>query len=61
MAELLEENEIGLWAESNYGHNIWANKIAVKVVLKGYRIRRALASARTLCPFPEYCPVFHKG
>ncbi|KAG2739454.1 hypothetical protein P692DRAFT_201811514 [Suillus brevipes Sb2] len=34
---------------------------AVKVVLKGYRIRRALASARALCPFPEYCPVFHKG
>jgi hypothetical protein len=33
----------------------------IKVVLKGYWIRRALASARTLCPFPEYCPVFHKG
>jgi hypothetical protein len=28
---------------------------------QGYRIRRALASARALCPFPEYCPVFHKG
>jgi len=32
--------------------------ISVKVVLKGYRIRRASASARTLCPFPEYSPVF---
>jgi hypothetical protein len=32
--------------------------LTVKVVLKGYRIRRALASARTLCPFPEYSPVF---
>jgi hypothetical protein len=32
--------------------------ILVKVVLKGYRIRRASASARTLCPFPEYSPVF---
>jgi hypothetical protein len=32
--------------------------VAVKVVLKGYRIQRALASARTLCPFPEYSPVF---
>jgi hypothetical protein len=30
----------------------------VKIVLSGYRIRRALASARMLCPFPEYCPVF---
>ncbi|KAG1887859.1 hypothetical protein F4604DRAFT_1675004 [Suillus subluteus] len=30
----------------------------VKTVLKGYRIRRALASARALCPFPEYCPLF---
>jgi hypothetical protein len=30
----------------------------VKVVLKGYRIRRALASARTLCPFPKYSPLF---
>jgi len=30
----------------------------VKVVLKGYWIRRALASARTLCPFPKYSPVF---
>jgi hypothetical protein len=29
----------------------------VKVILKGYRIRRALASARTLCPFPEYSPL----
>jgi hypothetical protein len=35
--------------------------LPVKVVLKGYQIQRALASARTLCPFPEYCPVFHKG
>jgi len=25
---------------------------------KGYRIQRALASACTLCPFPEYSPVF---
>jgi hypothetical protein len=33
-------------------------KKVVKIVLSGYRIRRALASARTLCPFPEYCPVF---
>jgi hypothetical protein len=30
----------------------------VKVVLKGYQIRRALASARTLCHFPEYSPLF---
>jgi hypothetical protein len=30
----------------------------VKIVLSGYWIRRALASARMLCPFPEYCPVF---
>jgi hypothetical protein len=30
----------------------------VKVVLKGYQIQRALASARTLCPFPEYSPLF---
>jgi hypothetical protein len=30
----------------------------VKVVLKGYWIRRASASARTLCPFPEYSPLF---
>jgi len=30
----------------------------VKVVLKGYRIQRALASACMLCPFPEYSPVF---
>ena len=29
---------------------------SVKVVLSDYRIRRALASARTLCPFPKYCP-----
>jgi hypothetical protein len=28
MAELLDESEIGLWKESNYGHNVWANKIA---------------------------------
>jgi hypothetical protein len=33
-------------------------KQPVKIVLLGYRIQRALASARTLCPFPEYCPVF---
>jgi len=33
----------------------------VKVVLKRYRIRRASASACTLCPFPKYCPVFQKG
>ncbi|KAG1843551.1 hypothetical protein F4604DRAFT_1938080 [Suillus subluteus] len=32
--------------------------VIVKTVLKGYRIRRALASARALCPFPEYCPLF---
>jgi hypothetical protein len=31
---------------------------SVKVVLKGYRIRRASASAHTLCPFPEYSPLF---
>jgi len=30
----------------------------VKVVLKRYWIRRASASARMLCPFPEYSPVF---
>jgi hypothetical protein len=33
-------------------------KNGVKVVLKGYRIQRASASARTLCPFPEYSPIF---
>jgi hypothetical protein len=32
--------------------------VFVKIVLSGYWIQRALASARTLCPFPEYCPVF---
>jgi hypothetical protein len=32
--------------------------VGVKVVLKGYRIRRALASACMLCPFPEYSPLF---
>jgi hypothetical protein len=32
--------------------------LIVKVVLKGYQIRRASASARTLCPFPEYSPIF---
>ncbi|KAG1882772.1 hypothetical protein F4604DRAFT_1577157 [Suillus subluteus] len=32
--------------------------MTVKTVLKGYQIRRALASARALCPFPEYCPLF---
>jgi hypothetical protein len=32
----------------------------VKVVLKGYQIWRASASAHVLCPFPEYCPVFQK-
>jgi hypothetical protein len=36
------------------------NRLAacVKVILKLVRIRRALASARTLCPFPKYSPVF---
>jgi hypothetical protein len=33
----------------------------VKVMLKGYQIWRALASACMLCPFPKYCPVFQKG
>jgi hypothetical protein len=31
---------------------------SVKVILKGYRIRRASASARELCHFPEYSPIF---
>jgi hypothetical protein len=35
-----------------------STSISVKVVLKGYRIQRALASARMLCPFPEYSPLF---
>jgi hypothetical protein len=30
----------------------------VKIILSGYWIRRALASAHILCPFPEYCPIF---
>jgi len=30
----------------------------VKVVLKRYWIQRASASARMLCPFPEYSPLF---
>jgi hypothetical protein len=34
------------------------NPTTVKVVLKGYRIRRASASAHMLCPFPEYSPLF---
>jgi hypothetical protein len=34
------------------------NAPSVKVVLKGYWIRRASASARTLCPFPEDSPLF---
>jgi hypothetical protein len=33
----------------------------VKVILKWYRIWRALASARMLCPFPEYSPVFQNA
>jgi hypothetical protein len=36
----------------------WLKMQSVKVILKGYRIRRALASAHTLCPFPEYSPLF---
>jgi hypothetical protein len=32
--------------------------LLVKVVLKGYQIRRASASAHMLCPFPEYSPLF---
>jgi hypothetical protein len=39
-------------------HPMWLH---VKVVLKKYRIRRASASARMLCPFLEYSPVFQKG
>ncbi|KAG1891484.1 hypothetical protein F4604DRAFT_1914286 [Suillus subluteus] len=31
-------------------HGVW---VGVKTVLKRYRIRRALASARALCPLPE--------
>lgn len=27
MAELLEESKIGVWAEGNYGHVTWANKV----------------------------------
>jgi hypothetical protein len=38
-----------------------AHLTTVKVMLKGYWIQRALASAHMLCPFPEYCPVFQKG
>jgi len=38
-----------------------AIRIIVKVILKWYQIWRALASARTLCPFPEYIPVFQKA
>jgi hypothetical protein len=34
---------------------------SVKVVLKGYQIQRALASAYALCPFSEYSPVFQKA
>jgi hypothetical protein len=32
--------------------------VTVKVILKGYWIQRASASAHMLCPFPEYSPVF---
>ncbi|KAG1818249.1 hypothetical protein EV424DRAFT_1540191 [Suillus variegatus] len=28
MAELLEEDEIGVWAEGNYGHVTWASKVS---------------------------------
>jgi hypothetical protein len=45
-----------LWEGSPPGDKY--DEDSVKVVLKGYRIRRALASARTLCPFPEYSPLF---
>jgi len=37
---------------------IFGFSASVKVVLKRYRIRRASASACTLCPFPEYSPLF---
>jgi len=30
----------------------------VKVILNRVWIQRALASARMLCPFPEYSPIF---
>jgi len=39
----------------------WKFRDTVKVILKGYRIQRALASARTLCPFPEYSPIFQNA
>jgi hypothetical protein len=35
--------------------------LVVKVILKWYQIQRALASARMLCPFPEYSPVSQKA
>ncbi|KAG1770130.1 hypothetical protein EV702DRAFT_1049455 [Suillus placidus] len=28
MAELLEENDIGLWTAGNYGHVVWATKVS---------------------------------
>jgi len=40
------------------GHFKTEELVNVKVVLKRYWIRRALASAHTLCPFPEYSPLF---
>jgi hypothetical protein len=43
---------------SNAVHQHLPPHLIVKVVLKGYRIRRASASACTLCPFPEYSPLF---
>jgi hypothetical protein len=45
-------------ADLQASHTNMLKSQCVKVVLKGYRIRRAWASARTLCPFPEYSPLF---
>jgi hypothetical protein len=36
--------------------DVWL--MGVKIVLSDYQIRRALASAYMMCPFPEYYPVF---
>jgi len=34
---------------------------SIKVILKKVQIQRASASARMLCPFPKYSPVFQNA
>jgi hypothetical protein len=42
-------------------HNPLIDWVTVKVVLKGNGSKGASASARMLCPFPEYSPVFQNA